>query len=466
LPHSSPAAKVHRLFCRCFFMLFSLLSLAALIGSFFLKDITLPSMLLGLPTILCTAGLIFLFASLLSRGGNAVKWLLAPLILLLLGLIPRLILLSSIGQKYTQVSDFATALSAARALPQIGSYFRVFSTWILYLYYLSLMPTAFAAMCSNMLLASVTGVLLYYLALQSGFGCKPAIGAALIFLWQPSFVLYTPALSPEFPHLLLALLALNCFMAAGKCKPLPAFMLYTLSGALLCLAGFFRNITVIYLIACAIVLIMRKDKKRLLGLLLSAAIYAAMTPLVYTAIETASGQTVDRNPTAHYLYVGLTQGHWIEETSLYHKIAEANQFDYEKTSHELIEKLLEERRAGKWPSLAVLLPTKLATCWAAEDYLFITTDGLSAEAAENFPTSYLAACIHLYYLAILIAISFSALKKHEMNLVFFAQIAMVGFTLLMLLSEVQSRYKIVLYPLMAICAAHGVTAVFRRRDTI
>ena len=456
--------KIYRLFCRCFLVLFSIFIPIALVGISSLADVILsPLLLLG------AVGLIVLFVSLLKRGRAVVQWVFAPLALAVLGILPRIFILGYLGAEYTQVGDYATALASSQTLPYIGAYFRVFSTWIMQVYYLSLMPTAFFGMCMNALLTVMAGVLLYYLALQAGLGRSTAVGAGLIFLWQPSLLLYAPVLSPELPHLFLAVLAMNIFMLAKKRSGFSAYALYVLAGVVFCLADLFRSVVIIYLIACAIVFMVRRSRKSLIGLVVAGIVCTMLTPLAYNAAETASGESVNRSLVGHFLYMGLTKGYWTVETSQYYPLAKANDFDYEKTSRELMERLLEERKADKWPSLFLLIPMKLAFGLGTDDYTHLIYDGLSAEMQESLPITLFATYIRSYYALILLGIVYSAraaLKKTNMGLIFFAQIVMVGFTLLMLLSEVQPRYKIVLYPLMALCAAYGFEERFTREGCL
>ncbi len=434
--------KVFKLFGGCFFAFFTLVWVGSALYGWYFLEVDVFSVL----ALAAVMGMIYWLSGQIKSF--------APLWIALLGLLPRTLLLGVVGREITQVSDFGAAMEAAQMLPQLGDYFRVFSTWIAHVYYLSLVPSVFFGVCLNGGYAVLSGVLLYWLVLQAGFERRTAVMAALVFLWQPSFLLYTTVLSPEFLHVALGLLAMNLFLLGRKWAGW-----YPLSGLVLCLSGLLRNVAVIYLIACAIVLLMKWHKRTATGLLVAAVCYLAAMVGFYGAVAHFSGQTIDKSPMAHFLYVGLTDGVWTPETSKYFDYVKESGFDFEQASARLMKELVQERSQGQWLSFWELFVKKTAVCWGNDDYVSFTQNTLSPQAKEKAQLARFFPYIHGYYLVVLLGVVLSALKNKKINMVFFAQVSLVGFTLLMLLSEVQPRYKMVLYPLMAFCGAAAMQAL-------
>lgn len=463
------AEKTYRLFSICFFILFLVVAILAAGNAALMAHYARWQ---AAALFLAATGL-FAGALGLSRaaalGGRRMAYFGAPLLILAVGLLPRGMLLLNIGGSIAQSSDFGLAFSASRLLPYTDGYFRTFSAWLAQVWYLKAVPSELAGLWLNALYASASAVMLYFTLLLRGRPRGTAVLAALLFLCIPSFVIYTLILSPEFLHLMFFTAAMLLWTLKARAASKGAKLgLAALAGLFLAGADLFRSLGVVYLIAYGIARLVRMGMRRsfkgifrrALPGLLALMVYLGAGEAAYAAMARAAKEPISRNLVPHYLYVGLTHGVYTKETSLYLDYAKENNYDYQAAGQQLMARWQTERASGKWPLPPSFFVMKLATAWASDDYLFfLHTDRFDS----------LRPLLQWYLLLLVAAVALSGLtnlKGKGNGLQLFLQVVLVGFTLLMLVSEVQGRYKVAVWPAVCVSAAEALGSVFRKRKGI
>lgn len=392
------------------------------------------------------------------------------------------------GINTEQISDFAFALdmsSQSFPLAETSEYYRIFSNWSLYPLYLKLIQElfrygAFTGIVFNVVICAFSSAFIFILC-QLGFR-KDNIGylAALIYTFWPSHLFYCVVLTPEFLNIFLTLLFLILMeIVVRRYDKDSTYILTCLSAVVLALSGFFKSIDKIILVAIVILVILfmlrgqffkflslgnRKCKNVVILSALFVVCYIVSCKLIYTGLDYAYGAKINRNPTMNFIYIGLnpeTCGTWNEEAySVYKGNVIDCKYDFKKASsltfNELKEGLQEE-----WYLTPTYFASKFSTAWEDNSeiwwaYITIKEEGsfLKKEAwiqamntiTQNF---WILICFFVCVEAIFLFI------RTDRNYLFIC-LVLFGFACLMLLSEVQPRYKCVMYPIMSILAAGGM----------
>ena len=289
--------------------------------------------------ILCAVILFAVFFAFQSGSIALEKRLLNAVSIFILSLGVNLFMVLLIGQDIEQASDFKYALETAMLdfpLTETIINYRVFSNWAIYPLYLKILQDIFGygpltVMISNAVLSAISSALVF--ALCNLWVRNDRIGymAALLYTFWPSNMIYVVIMSPEFVNIVLTL---AFFVLLGMimkfCNRKYVYGLVVLAGFDLCLSGFFKSIDKIILIDMCIVLVLLLIKKadfklpaqhKLSGKLFSLVVvfvlsYLLSNKLIYVGLDYAYGAPLNRNPTAHFICVGLnpeTYGTWNEK---------------------------------------------------------------------------------------------------------------------------------------------------------
>lgn len=193
-------------------------------------------------------------------------------------------------------------------------------------------------------------------------------------------------------------------------------------------------------------------------------IYIITNKLIYIGLDYAYGTAVNRNPSMHFIYIGLnsqTSGTWNEEVGgVYINNVMNYNYDFHKASDVTRSTLLNEIKEKKY-----LTPTyfghKFEIGWADNSEIGWTDSSLT----DNHPlikkgswlnTGYIFTQSFWMLLCLLVCIdSIYIFIKPDYHRSFLCML-ILGFTILMLLIEVQARYKCVLYPYISILASDGL----------
>jgi hypothetical protein len=426
-------------------------------------------------------------------------WITWPLTVIAFAAFTRVVIIILIGQNTLQVSNYNIAFYGSKLLPNLSANHRIFSGWTLVLYYFRLIPTELKGICLNSILTAVSAVLLYYITILANFKKETAILGALLFLFWPAHAFYTIILSPEHLFIFFMLLSfLFVLIAKKKIKRTSSILFYCIAGMTLSIANFFKSISIIFIFSFIILHIINtlskkqsQDKSRatsvismlnggghnkiidfqtLREIFLSEhmmIVYMLITfiitiNLIFMAMESHTKVSINRNPLPHFVYMGLTHGYWTPETNIYENIVIQKKFDYNAASKEMYRLLSEYIRQHQNLTFRYFI-NKLRITWADNNYMgFVTAtmdrNNLSVFNVNNWE-GVLYPFIHYYYLFIMFFFMVSTVVsffKHERGIIPFIFIAIFGFSILLLITESQPRYKCLFYPLISLCSAYAM----------
>lgn len=297
-------------------------------------------------------------------GGERVKNVVG---IFALSLCIHLVIAWGIGGWTEQISDFADALALSKKsfpLMETPDHYRIFSNWGVYPLYLKFIQElfgygTFTGIVFNAILCASSSMLIYILGIGEFDNQNVGYLAALIYTFWPSHLLYLIILTPEFLNIFLVLLFFCCIQTAlNNQQGRFHYAMICLSAAILSFSGFFKSIDKIVLIALGIILILsflkgkslkweNKSKKKLvLAILLFVSSYILSGKMIFAGLDYAYGEAVNRNPSAHFIYIGLnskTFGTWDEEVGeLYTKNVIKCSYDYQRASELTYQQLKKE----------------------------------------------------------------------------------------------------------------------------
>lgn len=409
----------------------------------------------------------------------------AAAVVFLLSLCVHLAVAWAIGQHTQQISDFGNALELSRGdfpLTETPDHYRIFSNWGIYPLYLKLIQElfgygAFTAIVLNALICAVSSMLIYILCRLGFQDERVGFLGALIYTFWPSHLLYSVILSPEFLNIFLTLLFMVLLeMLIGRYHKRSVYGMTCLAAVVLSLAGFFKQIDKIILIASGImfvILILQKKflicKKTFLILALFAGCYILSGKLIYAGLDYAYGETVNRNPAMHFIYIGLnpeTYGVWSDEVfHVYPQNVKDCNYDFKQASDLTFTRLKEEiaeKKHLQFPYFA----EKFRTAWADNSEIWWVDVTLRDDSAFLKKTHWLdqmSIFTQNFWMVICILICAEAvfLFVNPRERYMYMWLILFGFACLLTLSEVQSRYKCVVYPVLSILAADGIVKLLK-----
>lgn len=410
-----------------------------------------------------------------------------------LSLSVHLLIVWAVGQYTEQVSDFASALALSQKsfpLTEVPDYYRILSNWALYPLYLKLIQELFGSgaitgIIFNAVLCAFSSTFIYVLFHLGGVK-SDRIGylAALIYTFWPSHLLYTDILTPEFLNIFLTLL-FGCFiqMAVNHYNEKIIYILTGLSALILALSGFFKSIDKIILIALGITFILSLLKgnyiqflncgekgtlyKNITIVAVFAGSYIISNQLIFAGLDYAYGEVINRNPTAHFVYIGLnpeTYGTWNEDAwNVYKDNVIRCNYDYDRASDLTYQRLKEEIKQKRHLEPAYF-KKKFMVTWenTAETYWAIETIKEESPFIKKPDCFYLVGIFAQNFWVIIcsfVCLEAVFLLLYSDRFYFFISLILFGFACLMFLTEVQGRYKCVMYPILSILAADGLVRI-------
>ena len=460
----------------------------------------------------------------------------------------RIQVIDLIGNDTIQVMDFErvfyVSLQDAPVFADVQgiNFYRAFPNWALHVKLLHLLNVNFGGepltgiMC-NAVVSSLSVVLLYLIVYFATDKDVFAVLSALIFSCWPFFLYYMILLTPDFNFVFLCLLGLLVIVVSyrfAKALWLKA-ALYGLAGMILSLAGFFKSIDKILIIALLIAAILsaisfgRFGARRTFSALLAAAVFftawTGTTKLVFRQIEAYVGGNVNTNVAPYFMNVGMnveTYGQWsqdvldeylggIRETDYNFEAVNAEMKEHLEKRVEAVKEKIEQdgrlaaagaagaagtARSGtgvndnsggtisgtgtdgnaaddkgaagsdlpetKWHFFDV----KMQKAWANNEGIRFIMQTINPENKlydMAFYEEYYAQ-IQAYQVAAALLMALGglvALIVRERKIVLVCALMVFGFALLLLISEVQPRYKSVVFPFMSVVAAYGIYGVVR-----
>lgn len=431
----------------------------------------------------------------------AIPWWLQLAVLVGFSWYIRMDVIDLIGRDTVQIVDFDRVFRMSLldgsivAEVQGINFYRAFPNWALYVKLIHCLNVHFGAVPLTGIMwnviASCASVGMVYLIVYLASGRDVlAIISALLFSVNPFYLYYEILLSPDFTFIFLCLAALLVMVVAWKLTSSPWVRIPAAAvvGATLALSSFFKSVDKILIIALLIVMALRwiaagRITKRGLA---QGIVVAAVFAVAYSGTMTYSYNYIDdyvsgnsnRDVSPYFLNVGLNAEHggqWSQETlDLYLNLIREYDYDFDVVNEKMMEHLsdvIEEQnrqvQSGEHPELwQDFIEHKLRKAWGNNEGLRFVMNTIGEEnplAGRTFYDEYLP-IVQAFTVAtgLLMALGgLTALVSRERGTVMVAALMVFGFALLLLLSEVQPRYKTVVYPFMAVVSAYGIYCLIR-----
>ncbi len=433
--------------------------------------------------------------------------LLFPILLILSAFVLRLTVIWALGLHTTYNSDIKESVELANGLfPYDFEKFSSVSSWAVWPVYLRVVRKIFGSvivpgLILNALYTSLSAGLIYWIILTTTKNRRWAVASAEIYAIWPMNVLFAASLRPENVNIFLSLVSLALLICAREkyrdSRYKVFWVLIVLSSASIAVSGFFKKMDLIFLCAIGIIGILfliehfrsvfkkNGDTKKLIiacsSVLVFLVSYKIFVSAGYLILDQAYVQKVNRNPTAHYIEIGLSP--WSDGTNhgktddsksmgIYRYYARQAEYDYKIATKRTFEKLFSEIKQEKNLDIA-FFQNKLRITWANQAYF----NSIVSEASENsiinrklfaemtYPLVQIWYTILLGF--ILLGTSLSIARKELPEICFFSALFLFGFMLLMLICETQPRYKYAVYPYMSVLAGRGIEITSRiSRSTV
>ncbi len=434
-----------------------------------------------------------------TDGGKKFRSLM-PIILMLSALVLRLTVIWALGLHTTYNSDVKESVELANGLfPYDFDKFSSVSSWAVWPVYLRAVRKIFGSvivpgLLLNALYTSLSVGFIYWIILTTTQNRRWAVAGAEIYAVWPMNVLFAASLRPENVNIFLTLSALALLLCARKkyreSRYKSFWILVILSAASIAASGFFKKTDVIFL--CAIGIIgglyllahcnsvfrhAKTGKKRIAicGVLVFIASYKLFVSAGYLILDQAYTQKVNRNPTAHYIEVGLSP--WSDGTAhgktddsksfgVYRYYARQAEYNYDIATKRTLEKIFTEIKEEKHLNYA-FFQNKLRITWANQAYFNWISSEASGDSIINRSiftemTYPLAQIWYTFLLCfILLGTLLSIIKKEIPVVCLFSALFLFGFMLLLLICETQPRYKYAVYPYMSVLAGRGIEITSR-----
>ena len=430
-----------------------------------------------------------------------IPWWVQPVILAVFSWTIRMDVIELIGQDTVQIVDFDRVFRMSLregsivADVQGVNFYRAFPNWALYVKLIHCLNVHFGAVpltgiMWNVIASTASVVMVYLIVYLASEKNVLAILSALLFSVNPFYLYYEILLSPDFTFIFLCLGALLVFVLAWKFREtfwirLPAALAF---GVTLALSSFFKSVDKVLIIALVIVLILQwiargtisKDRVVKWAAIAVAFVvgYGTTMNYSYNYIDNYVSGNSNRDVSPYFLNVGLNEKHggqWSQEVlDVYLDLIREYDYDFdvinEKMNEHLDEVIAEQNRqvtSGEHPDLwKDFMEHKFRKAWGNNEGLRFVMNTIHEDnplAGMAFYEEYLpvvqAFTVVTGFLMFLGGIG--ALITRERETVMVAALMVFGFALLLLLSEVQPRYKTVVYPFMAVVAAYGIYCIIQ-----
>jgi len=413
----------------------------------------------------------------------------------------RMDVIDLIGRDTIQILDFDRVFRMSLLEGSIFAdvqginFYRAFPNWALYVKLIHCLNVHFGAVpltgiMWNVIASTASVVMVYLIVLLASQKNALAILSALLFSINPFYLYYEILLSPDFTFIFLCLGALMIFVLSWRFSKkwwlrVPAALLF---GMTLAFSSFFKSIDKVLIIALAIVFILQwiargkisKDRVMKWAAIAVAFVigYSGMMSYSYNYIDNYVGGNSNRDVSPYFINVGLNAEHggqWSQEVlDVYLGLIREYDYDFELVNEKMNEHLdgvIEEQNrlvtSGEEPDLwKDFMEYKFRKAWGNNEGIRFIMNTINQEnplAGMAFYEAYLPV-IQAYTVVtgfLMFLGGVGALITRERETVMVAALMVFGFALLLLLSEVQPRYKSVVYPFMAVVAAYGIYCVIQ-----
>ena len=377
---------------------------------------------------------------------------------------------SVIGSGLVMKYDYLTVLESAR-----GAYAAkeaIFTHWAFYPRILSVWFKIFgdsfrSAVAFNIAVGALSVALVYAIAFRLWKNQRLAFAASCALGLWPSLGVYHSVTSNE--HLAMFGMLLASYLAVCACKSegRKRWILAALTGFACGAADMFKQFSPVFIIAAAITalvfwLLKKGGAKQLLAIALSLLLVFvcanAVKALSLAYLDNYLGHRVCRNAANHFLWIGLnsrSDGMWSKETGmLVYELADKYDNDYEKVMAEIGETLKADLKAHP-ERIYPTIQHKMEIDWAADTGVSAWVEALHAESFVFKDRLYMWSGAYYAAAMLLVAVGgiTAMLKRCEGAL--YMRLIVFGYALLLILSEAQGRYQLVLFPFFALLAARG-----------
>lgn len=441
---------------------------------------------------LCTIFILSKIPKYINKYNMICSFILVTIVCLML----RLLFIFAFGLEPTYNSDVLESIKLSKeTFPLDFPKFSSVSSWAIWPIYLRGIykifgDVVFPGLILNAIYASISCGILFYLIVRVSGNFRCGIISSILFMLWPTHLFWSISLRPEYVSTFLILLGLFflCFSAFDlkSTKKHIYFCIICFSAMCIAFAGFFKRVDSIAIIALFLTFIIcilkNNDLKQKLqqnkyligvGLLLWFSSYVCVITTGYAFLDKCYINKVNRNPSAHYVYVGLTplsDGTAHPEKKLanlnlaiYRSYAKNSNFDYEKATSLVWDKLKNEIKEYK-NLTPVFFLNKLRISWANQAYYNFITAETGSNSLLNRKNFYkicypLSQIWYVFLLLFMLYASVNNLVVKSDSLSFFSALFIFGFMIVLLIVETQPRYKCVVYPFMCILAGQGIDIV-------
>ncbi len=403
-------------------------------------------------------------------------------IVIVLAMITRVGIVLWLESDISQVSDFEGAITASRTLQFAGDYYRVFTHWVLYptlmnVVYKVFGETQLVALLFNSVILTLCSVFVYNNASMLSKKKSCGLLAAILYIFWPANIFYTLIFTQEHICSLLLQIVIYVFLKSEdsdglkfNCNKIISFLIV---GVLLGISTFFKNFAPVFLIAFAIYYVLKgireKELKvyiryKLLTLALICFSFSITKNVIFNFLDDIVGVEVARNITACYLNVGLRDDgtYNADNYNMYFDTLRQNNYDYEKTNSQILEKLFQEEKKNLsldfFKNKAKIVFGRdssrvgvVSLSFAAKDHIYKAK--ILDEQIVEINDNYFTVLVFLTAMGLIPMVRKKDLKVFLMYLFFF------GCLLLLLLVEAQNRYMYSIQTIMCILAAWGFSTV-------
>jgi len=401
----------------------------------------------------------------------------------------NLIVIFLMGQNTIQIYDYRNAfVTSFQSFGDFSQKSIIFPSWAMYPVVLKLFHAVLGAneltgITMNAVMVSMSASMVYEMS-RHFIPAKTAVLAALIFAGWPSFMEYLIMLSPEFLFVFLfCLSAVLAYRSHDSKNIWLKCILAVASAVLLAFSNFFKAVVPVTLIALMIVifLLFMEDGQKILTCLgkeklkclrsggiviLSAMAFLLTNFMCHSFLEKFYGTPLNDSAQSYYMTIGLSsssRGFYNPEIhdSYVSGMAESN-YDFASVNQAFYKNLWMDISENKHLNYE-FFRNKLMYGFGNDDYTVMVDMSVNDSSLPGLINwiGFYAPFNQIWYLLCVLFIAASAFKclvLNDKHLLFYCAIAIVGLILLLMLSEVQPRYKCVFYPLLSILAADGITA--------
>ena len=410
------------------------------------------------------------------------------IILILLCFVVRLICTLYFND-FIQVSDYLRAYQNSISLDFSANYYRSAVHWLLYpniLHYVFLIfgESQLTLSLFNTIVSCLIVTLIYLITYKISNNKKMSFFISLLYVLLPSSILYISFASPEYIGMLLYCLCILFFILLlqikDNCKLYKLILLSLLTGVTLSISNFFKGISIILLISILIIFIIDFIKKKfylkqflkdIISIIIISVTYIVFNALIYSVCDRITGNNVTRNAMAAYLWVGLdssNNGTYNERIyEKYNEYLENYDYDFEKVN-KIVYSNLKKDITSHYSYYPKLFVNKVAIAFKNDSTIANWLYYSNGEKQKGlFEILYKISDIYYIIMLIFLFVGLYDIFKARLKLEYlFLYIFLLGFTFVILLGEVQGRYKFIIMPFFIILSGYNLYEYFKKIKSI